>query len=105
MCNSSPGSPDYKIVSMRYGFHGRGLGTLSLSNTKSLHKVGIPALNFPKLDFPNIKYPLNENDDYNRNEENKCLDIAYNLLSKDKSIAALIIEPILAEGGDKQASN
>lgn len=89
---------------MKNGFHGRGFGTLSLTNTNKLHKVGLPAFEWPKLQFPDIKYPLDQHAEHNKQEEAKSLEHAKELF-KDESIAGIILEPIMAEGGDKRASN
>ena len=47
MSNSAPGSPDYAILSLKNGFHGRLLGTLSSTRTNPVHKVDIPAFDWP----------------------------------------------------------
>jgi len=104
MCNTLPGSIDYKVVAFKNGFHGRGYGSLSLTNTNPVHKVAVPAFQWPKLDFPNMKYPWEDNLLENQKEEDRVLEQAKNLFQLDKKIAALIIEPILSEGGDLRAS-
>ena len=106
MANSPPGSPDYEILSFRNGFHGRSLGCLSLSHSKAVHKVGIPAFKWNKSDFPELKYDNSTNTIIsNKNEEERILEQVHNHFSKNANIAGLIIEPIQSEGGDNHASN
>jgi len=53
--NKSPGSPEYSIMSFSKAFHGRTLGTLSATRSKSIHKVDIPAFKWPKAPFPQLR--------------------------------------------------
>lgn len=86
-------SPQYSILSFKGGFHGRTLGALSATRSKSQHKWGIPAFDWPMSLYPN-----------NKKEENDTLNDVENQLVNDKNIAGIIIEPIAAEGGDIHAS-
>jgi 4-aminobutyrate aminotransferase/(S)-3-amino-2-methylpropionate transaminase len=86
-------SPQYSILSFKGGFHGRTLGALSATRSKSQHKWGIPAFSWPMSQYPN-----------NKNEENDTLTNVDYKLANDKNIAGIIIEPIAAEGGDIHAS-
>ena len=105
MIGLPPGMPDYKILSFKNGFHGRTLGCLSATRTKWLHKVGIPGFKWPSVDFPNIKYPLEDYLSHNVEQETNVLNNVDELLKKDDKIAAMIVEPILSEGGDLHASD
>jgi len=69
LLNQAPGSPDYAIMSLKQGFHGRLLGALSTSRTKNMHKVDIPAFDWPAAENPRYKYPLEENAEYNRAQD------------------------------------
>lgn len=40
MKNASPGSPDLVAMSFKSAFHGRLFGSLSLTRSKAIHKVG-----------------------------------------------------------------
>ncbi|XP_075260845.1 4-aminobutyrate aminotransferase, mitochondrial-like [Convolutriloba macropyga] len=107
MMNQAPGSPSLSVLSFKSGFHGRTLGSLSLTRTKALHKVDVPAFDWPCADFPILKYPLEENVAENdRIEEEALANVAetFQLWKQTKPIAALIVEPIQAEGGDNHAS-
>mmetsp|Transcript_10303 Transcript_10303/g.21659 ORF Transcript_10303/g.21659 Transcript_10303/m.21659 type:complete len:533 (+) Transcript_10303:354-1952(+) len=105
MRNEAPGSPDLAVLSFEKGFHGRTLGTLSATCSKAQHKVDFPAFHWPKAPFPQLKYPLEEHAAENAAEEARCIDAVRNILdSNPVPVAALIVEPILAEGGDLHAS-
>jgi len=47
MSNSAPGSPDYAILSLKSGYHGRLLGANSTSRIKAMQKVDVPAFDWP----------------------------------------------------------
>ena len=48
-------------------------GALSCTHTKWSHKLDFPAFDWPIADFPQLKYPLKENEEANRKEEDRCL--------------------------------
>ena len=105
MRNSAPGSPDLAVLSFSGAFHGRTLGALSLTRSKPIHKLDIPAFHWPVAPFPELKYPLAENVEANAEAEAQCLDrIEYIIKNWPKRVAAMIIEPIQGEGGDREAS-
>eukprot|EP00741_Cyanophora_paradoxa_P013413 tig00020685_g12952.t1 len=105
MANAAPGSPDLAILSFSSGFHGRLLGCLSTTHSKPIHKVDIPAFRWPVAPFPALKYPLGEHAAENAAEEARCLaEVARILATSATPVAGLVVEPILAEGGDKSAS-
>lgn len=77
------------------------LGCLSTTRSKPIHKLGIPAYDWPAAPFPDIKYPYNLYEHENREEEARCLDEVEKIFKTSKvPIAGVIIEPVLAEGGD-----
>lgn len=41
MKNESPGTPDLSVMSFTGAFHGRLMGTLSLTRSKAIHKVDV----------------------------------------------------------------
>eukprot|EP00276_Gloeochaete_wittrockiana_P015220 CAMPEP_0184345348 /NCGR_PEP_ID=MMETSP1089-20130417/13774_1 /TAXON_ID=38269 ORGANISM="Gloeochaete wittrockiana, Strain SAG46.84" /NCGR_SAMPLE_ID=MMETSP1089 /ASSEMBLY_ACC=CAM_ASM_000445 /LENGTH=488 /DNA_ID=CAMNT_0026675625 /DNA_START=50 /DNA_END=1516 /DNA_ORIENTATION=- len=105
MHNQAPGSPDLAILSFEGAFHGRLLGCLSTTHSKAIHKVDIPAFKWPAAPFPQIRYPYEQYAKENALEERRCLaEVERIIKTNSEPIAGLIIEPILAEGGDKQAS-
>ncbi|KFD47522.1 hypothetical protein M514_11616 [Trichuris suis] len=109
MENKPPGSPPLTILSFKGSFHGRTYACLSTTHSKPIHKVDLPALNWPKASYPRYKYPLEENGDFNDSEDRNCLaeveDQIYTWNKKGCHVAAVIVEPIQAEGGDHWASN
>lgn len=105
MENSAPGSPHRNILSFETAFHGRLFGSLSVTRSKPLHKLDIPAFPWPKAPFPQLKYPLDENLEANAAEEKRCLSTLDDILSTwPTPIDAVIIEPVQSEGGDNHAS-
>ena len=92
--NKSPGSPDLKILSFNGGFHGRTMGALSCTKSKSIHKIDIPAFDWISTDYPDSLI-----------SEEDCLDKIDNIFKTNDNIAATIVEPIQGEGGDRHASN
>lgn len=73
MDNRAPGSPALSVLSFRGSFHGRSFGILSCTRSKPMHKVDFPAFDWPAANFPRYKYPLNENEEYNRKQDSSCL--------------------------------
>merc|ERR1712057_133737 len=75
MDNQAPGcTNDLSIMSFSGGFHGRTLGALTCTHSKEIHKIDVPAFDWPTAPFPRLRYPLAENSDYNKAEEQRCLD-------------------------------
>jgi 4-aminobutyrate aminotransferase/(S)-3-amino-2-methylpropionate transaminase len=105
MVNSSPGAPNMSILSFTKSFHGRLFGSLSTTRSKPIHKIDIPAFDWPCAPFPELKYPLNEHASDNAAEEKRCLEETERVITTFHSPpAAMIIEPVQAEGGDNHAS-
>lgn len=107
MLNQQPGTPQLSVLSFQSGFHGRLFGSLSATRSKAIHKIDVPAFDWPVAPFPELQYPLAENEAANKAEEERCLAEYEDILvrnKKTKPIAAVIIEPILSEGGDRHAS-
>lgn len=109
MRSEAPGSPSVCALSFNGCFHGRTLGALSMTSSKATIKVDFPAFKWPRADFPQLRYPLHEHQAENEAEEARCLAHAEELFETQAKqgcpIAAVIIEPIQGEGGDRMASD
>lgn len=112
MCNLSPGAAnDIAVLSFKNGFHGRLFGSLSLTRTKPLFKMDVPAFDWPAAEPPMYKYPLDscEHKGYNFQQDLKSLADVERLIQKWKDekgmeVCCIVVEPILAEGGDVHLS-
>lgn len=107
MLNQAPGSPHLSILSFSTGFHGRTFGALSTTRSNPIHKFDIPAFDWPVAPFPQLTYPLEENVEKNRKEEDRCLAETDKIITEwlNKSpVAGVVVEPVQAEGGDKHAT-
>jgi 4-aminobutyrate aminotransferase/(S)-3-amino-2-methylpropionate transaminase len=105
MLNQEPGAPKFVAVSFEGGFHGRSLGALSATRSKPIHKLDIPAFDWPVVPFPALQFPLSQYAEANKEAEARSLE-AIEALFKEKQgqVAALIVEPVQGEGGDRHAS-
>lgn len=108
LMNKAPGAPKYAIMSFTNAFHGRTMGCLSCTHSRWEIKVDNPAMDWPVAQFPTLKYPLDEHEEENRKEEDKCLDNVRELIgewkTKDHPVVGIIVEPIQSEGGDYHAT-
>jgi 4-aminobutyrate aminotransferase/(S)-3-amino-2-methylpropionate transaminase len=107
MLNAEPGSPHLSILSFTTAFHGRTFGALSTTRSNPIHKYDIPAFDWPVSSFPQLLYPLEENVEANRKEEDRCLAELEKVIkdwAKKSPVAGVIVEPVQAEGGDKHAT-
>lgn len=83
------------------------MGALSCTHSKAIHKLDVPAFDWPIGRFPRYKYPLDEFSQENAQEDQKCLENVEQLIQDYKHkapVAAMIVEPIQAEGGDFHGS-
>ncbi|VEU20932.1 DEKNAAC101857 [Brettanomyces naardenensis] len=104
MQNLPPGNPELAVLSFTRAFHGRLFATASLTRSKPLHKMDMPAFHWPTAEFPGYKYPLEGNEEVNKKEDERCLALVEDRFKNWGSpIAAVIVEPIQSEGGDNHA--
>ncbi len=96
---------DAVIVAFSGAFHGRGLGSLSATHSKLIHKADQPAFPWPTVPFPANKWPLERHTDENAAAEAASLKALAQVLDAHAGrVAAVIIEPVQSEGGDRHAS-
>ncbi len=103
LLNRQAGTAALKVVSFEGGFHGRTLGSLSATRSKPVHKLDFPAFDWPVVPFPASRFPLDAHADTNREAEARSLE-AVEAALRAGDVAALIVEPIQGEGGDRHAS-
>ena len=100
------GENNMSVISFAKGFHGRLMGSLSATRSNALHKVDIPAYKWPRAQVPVYKYPLEANEEYNRQQDDMSLaDVEKIIDTWAQPVSSVIIEPIQAEGGDNYFSN
>jgi 4-aminobutyrate aminotransferase/(S)-3-amino-2-methylpropionate transaminase len=93
------------ILSFEGGFHGRTLGALSLTRSKAIHKLDIPAFPWSVVPFPANRFPLAQHAEENRAAEARSLEAMDRAIHAGQgSVAGMIVEPIQGEGGDRHAS-
>jgi 4-aminobutyrate aminotransferase/(S)-3-amino-2-methylpropionate transaminase len=108
--NQEPGSPQLAVLSFTNAFHGRAFGSGSATRSKWIHKGDFNAFSYwPAAQFPRNKYPLNDPANKAHNEAEEAASLAqveafFNSHKDTHPIAAVIVEPIQAEGGDNHAS-
>lgn len=93
----------HKVIHFRHAFHGRSGYTLSLTNTADPRKYQyFPRFNWPRIDPPTLfHFAGRKNKKVAEEAEKKALGQIISAIESDRDeIAALIIEPIQAEGGD-----
>jgi L-lysine 6-transaminase len=91
-----------QVIHFRNAFHGRSGYTLSLTNSDPVKIKYFPKFSWPRIHNPILTFPLTEKRlDAVKDEEALALrQIKQAIVDNPDDIAALIIEPIQAEGGD-----
>lgn len=92
-----------KVIHFQQAFHGRSGYTLSLTNTADPRKYRhFPKFDWPRIINPKLRFPLTEEilGEVRALEERAVEEIERAVKRFCGDIAALIIEPIQAEGGD-----
>jgi len=109
MDNMAPGcANELSILSFSGGFHGRTMGALTCTHSKTVHKIDVPAFDWPVAPFPKLRYPLTDHAAEHAKEEANCLQQVRRILQErseqGRPVAGAIVEPVLSEGGDLHAS-
>lgn len=96
---------DAVVVTFSGAFHGRGLGPLSGTHSKVIHKADLPAFPWPMIPFPASTFPLATHAEENQRREAESLAALDRVLEANHGrVAAILVEPIQSEGGDRHAS-
>ena len=96
---------DAVVVSFTGAFHGRGLGPLSATHSKAIHKADLPAFPWPSAPFPANRFPASRYAERNAAAERDALAALGAILERHAGkVAAVLIEPMQSEGGDRHAS-
>lgn len=93
----------FKVLHFEHAFHGRSGYTLSLTNTLPGKTKWFAKFDWPRVSSPEMTFPMNEENLANvKKLENATLFEIENTFNKNKDdICAILIEPIISEGGDK----
>lgn len=91
-----------QVIHFKRAFHGRSGYTLSLTNTEPVKINYFPKFQWPRIHNPILTFPVTETQlEQVKKEETIAIDqIKKAIKENPDDIAALIIEPIQAEGGD-----
>ena len=91
-----------KVIHLKESFHGRSGYTLSLTNTFDPRKTEYyPKFDWPRVTNPKVIFPLEENIKAVEESEKQSLSEMREAINRyGDDIAAFIMEPIQAEGGD-----
>jgi L-lysine 6-transaminase len=98
-----PGAPlGTKVIHFREAFHGRTGYSISMTNTADPRKtMYFPKFDWPRIDNPKLHFPLGPDPEEVLAAEKRAVSqIEKAVADNPDDVAALIIEPIQAEGGD-----
>jgi L-lysine 6-transaminase len=97
-----PGELGTKVIHFREAFHGRSGYTLSLTNTDPVKTAYFPKFDWPRIENPKLRFPVTAEveRDVAAAEERALAGIRRAFDENPDDIAAIIVEPIQAEGGD-----
>lgn len=93
----------HQIIHFRQAFHGRSGYTMSMTNTADPRKYQYYAkFDWPRVVNPSLRFPLNaaELTRVEQVEEQAIAQVKAAFAERKDDIAAILIEPIQAEGGD-----
>jgi L-lysine 6-transaminase len=96
------GEKGTQVLHFREAFHGRTGYTLSLTNTDPVKTDYFPKFKWPRVENPKLRFPLTPEveRDVVAAEQRSLDEIEKAFADNPDDIAAIIIEPIQAEGGD-----
>lgn len=93
-----------QIIHFQGAFHGRGGYTLSLTNTDPVKVDLFPKFSWPRVPAPAMRFPMTAatTASVEQEEQRSIAAIKQAFHDNPDDIAAIIIEPIQGEGGDRQ---
>jgi L-lysine 6-transaminase len=96
------GEKGQQILHFREAFHGRSGYTLSLTNTDPKKTELFPKFAWPRVDNPKLRFPVTAEveRDVAADEQRALEQVKKAFADNPDDIAAIIVEPIQAEGGD-----
>jgi L-lysine 6-transaminase len=89
-----------RILHFTDAFHGRSGYTLSVTNTDPKKTDRFPKLDWPRVSSPALSFPVNEGA-MAATEEATIAEIEEAFRTDPHGIAAILIEPVQGEGGDR----
>jgi L-lysine 6-transaminase len=89
-----------KILHFKDAFHGRTGYTLSVTNTDPLKTRDFPKFDWPRISNPAVDFPVDAAK-VAAAEKKACAEIEAAFARDPHGIAAMLVEPIQCEGGDK----
>ena len=96
------GERGYDVLHLEHAFHGRSGYTMSLTNTDPNKVAYFPKFDWPRIPSPMIRFPLEKHEVDVEEREAAAIAAAEAAFAKNPhEIAAIIIEPIQSEGGDR----
>jgi L-lysine 6-transaminase len=97
-----PGERGQQVIHFRRAFHGRSGYTLSLTNTDPVKTDLFPKFRWPRIDNPGLRFPVTPEVERDvAAAEQRALDqVERAFADNPDDVAAILIEPIQAEGGD-----
>lgn len=92
----------FKVIHFEKAFHGRTGYTLSITNTTEEKTKWFAKFDWPRISTPQINFPYSDEGHENliKREAQSLAQIKQAFLDNQDDICAIIIEPILSEGGD-----
>lgn len=88
-----------RVLHFREAFHGRSGYTLSVTNTDPTKTDLFPKFDWPRVDNPKLRFPV-DSEEAEAAEERALRQVEEAFDRDPDGIAAILIEPIQAEGGD-----
>ena len=93
----------HQILHFQQAFHGRGGYTVSLTNTADPRKFEYFAkFDWPRVSNPMLRFPVDgaELERVQKTEQRSLAEIKQAIAERGADLAAILLEPIQAEGGD-----